>query len=244
MSASFRDIELLSAYLDGQLDPSEIARLESRVSLDPALASALDDLRVARKVLRQTPKRRAPRNFTLTRKMVGLNPPLPRAYPTFRLASAFAAFLFFITFAFNIISPRAQFSAAPAAFGYGGGSGGGCGEPCGFVPEEQVPAAATEAPAATGVAEMSQPSVELLPQATMESPPAANDSRLAPETAEAKSSAPTESPAPAPAPAQPENQSSEEALVPIGWQIALIVVALVCGVTAYLMRLSSQRKWK
>ena len=60
---SFRDVEKLSAYLDGQLKPSEIARLESRIQTDPQLASALKDLRQARGILRQLPQRRAPRNF-------------------------------------------------------------------------------------------------------------------------------------------------------------------------------------
>ena len=66
-----RDLELLSSYLDGQLKPSESARLERRLASEPDLRSVLDDLRAARGLLRQLPVRKAPRNFTLTPKMVG-----------------------------------------------------------------------------------------------------------------------------------------------------------------------------
>ena len=118
-----RDLELLSSYLDGQLNPSDITRLEARLNTDPQLVSALDDLRAARTLLRKLPQRRAPRNFTLTRKMVGLNPPLPRAYPFFRLAGAVATLLFIFSFGLNSV---ARLAASP--FGIGGSGGGGASE--------------------------------------------------------------------------------------------------------------------
>lgn len=90
----FRDLEQLSADLDGQLNPAESARVKSRRQADPELASAYEDLRQAKNILHKLPVRKAPKNFTLTRKMVGLKPPLPRAYPTFRFATAFATLLF------------------------------------------------------------------------------------------------------------------------------------------------------
>ena len=70
-----RDIELLSSYLDGQLSSADSARLEARLRTDPEMRSVLQDLRGARSLLRQLPMRKAPRNFTLTPKMVGRNPP-------------------------------------------------------------------------------------------------------------------------------------------------------------------------
>ncbi len=36
---TFRDVEQLSAYLDGQLPPAEAARLETRLKTDPQLHS-------------------------------------------------------------------------------------------------------------------------------------------------------------------------------------------------------------
>src|SRR4030095_12639101 len=89
------------SYLDGQLNPSDISRLETRLKTDPQLASVLNDLRATRTLLRKLPSRKAPRNFTLTRKMVGQNPPLPRAYPLFRFATALATLLFVFSFGLN-----------------------------------------------------------------------------------------------------------------------------------------------
>jgi anti-sigma factor RsiW len=132
-----RDLELLSSYLDGELSTSDSTRLEARLKTDPQLVSVLDDLRAARSLLRKLPKRRAPRNFTLTRRMVGLNPPLPRSYPAFRFATVVATLLFFFTFGINALAPQL---AQPI----GVGGGGGVEEPELF--SAQAPAA-TEAPA-------------------------------------------------------------------------------------------------
>src|ERR1043165_555052 len=116
-----RDLELLSSYLDGQLtSDAERARLEARLSTDSNLRAVLDDLRSARGLLRRLPLRKAPRNFTLTPKMVGKNPPLPRAYPTFRFVTALATLLLFVTFGVNFLAPQVAASQAPN-FGYGGG---------------------------------------------------------------------------------------------------------------------------
>ena len=67
---SFRDLKKLSAYLDGELKDSARKKLESRIARDPELAAALDDLRLSRTVLRRTPQRRVPRNFTISPQMV------------------------------------------------------------------------------------------------------------------------------------------------------------------------------
>src|SRR5678815_4083049 len=114
-----RDLELLSSYLDGQLKPSDSARLEARLSTEPNLRAVLDDLRSARGLLRQLPLRKAPRNFNITPKMVGKNPPLPRTYPAFRFVTALASLMLFFTLGLNFVVP--QMAAAPQAFGYGGG---------------------------------------------------------------------------------------------------------------------------
>jgi hypothetical protein len=149
-----RDIEQLSAYLDGELKPSDSARLEARLASDPVLASALETLREPRALLRRMPHRRAPRNFTLTRKMVGLKPPLPRTYPVLRFATAAAAFLFVFSF-LNLGSLGMGGAAAPAAYGVGGGApearsqaGGGSDMPATEAPAPVMEMSApTEAPA-------------------------------------------------------------------------------------------------
>src|SRR5512134_4037606 len=131
-----RDLELLSSYLDGQLRPSDSARLERRLSADPNLRAVLDDLRVARGLLRRLPMRRAPRNFTLTPRMVGKNPPLPRSYPAFKFVTALATLLLFFAMGANFLVP--QLASQPPMFGMGGGG----------APEVMQAAPATEAPAA------------------------------------------------------------------------------------------------
>src|SRR5512140_1175122 len=149
---NFRDVELLSAYLDGQLRPSEAARLEARLSIDTDLKSTLDDLRQTRALLHRLPQRRAPRNFRLTPRMVGIKPPAPRAYPAFQFATALVALLFVAAVAMNAFVPFAAARLAPAAapaYGMGGG-GGGSGGGYGGGPTESQPAVqsapATEAP--------------------------------------------------------------------------------------------------
>ena len=112
-----RDIEILSSYLDGQLSSADAARLEARLRTDPEMRSVLQDLRGARSLLRQLPMRKAPRNFTLTPKMVGKNPPLPRSYPLFKFSATLASILLFFTIGLNILGPQlaAQIHAAMQA---------------------------------------------------------------------------------------------------------------------------------
>ncbi len=127
---SFRDVEKLSAFLDGQLSKAEKTRLEARLRSDTALASALADLRQARAILQRTPKRRVPHNFTLTPKMAGIKPPVPRAVPAFGWASAVAMLLFVLTLGTNLLSKLSFGGGAPlraaapmSSEGYGLGGG-------------------------------------------------------------------------------------------------------------------------
>ena len=128
-TTSFRDVEQLSAYLDGQLSQAEKTRLEVRIQSNPALAAVLADLRQARAILRRTPKRRPPRNFTLTPKMAGIKPPVPRLVPALSWASVVAMLLFVFTLGTNLLSRLSFGAAAPMlsapmaneGYGYGGG---------------------------------------------------------------------------------------------------------------------------
>jgi anti-sigma factor RsiW len=239
-----RDIELLSAYLDGELKPSDSTKLEARLKSEPELASVLNDLRAARTLFRKLPSRKAPRNFTLTRKMVGQNPPLPRTYPLFRYATAVATLLFFLTFGLN--SFRSQMASQNA---YGMGGGGDVESFAAEAPALEAPAA-TEAPAeelasepaepvlATNTADAEEePSVALAPQSTVM--PSSEDATRAMETPSAKNGE-AESGL-----AQDQSQVPQEApLVPSTWQIGLAVVALLSALFMVLMRQLSARRWK
>ena len=62
---SNRDLELLSAYLDNELRPAERDALNARLAHDAELRIALAELRANRLLLRQAPRLKAPRSFTL-----------------------------------------------------------------------------------------------------------------------------------------------------------------------------------
>jgi hypothetical protein len=113
MTPSFRDVEQLSAFLDGQLSQAENARLEDRIKADPELVAALEELRQARAILRRTPKRRVPRNFILTPRMAGLRPPVPHLVPALSWASAVAMLLFLFTLGSSLLSQLPSGAAAP-----------------------------------------------------------------------------------------------------------------------------------
>lgn len=231
-----RDLELLSAYLDGELNLSDSARLESRLKNDPGLVSVLDDLRAARTLLRKLPKRRAPRNFTLTRKMVGLNPPLPRSYPALRFVTTVATLMFFITFGVNALAP--QFGAGAPAYGFGGGGGADQtdlfsvqGPAATEAPAMEV--AATEAPAAT------EPPISasgLAPEPTLTLPE--EESARVVDTPTAKDSVEG---------GEVQNQPAEQrdtSVIPSIWLLIFAGIAILGGIFMAALRRSSFNRWK
>jgi len=225
-----RDLELLSSYLDGQLSPSDAARLESRLKTDTQLASVLNDLRATRTLLRKLPARRAPRNFTLTRKMVGQNPPLPRAYPFFRLASALATLLFVFSFGLNSFSRL----AAVSPYGMGGGGGGADASQQSTELFEEAPAA-TQAPAMEAPA---QPPAGVAPAPT---------ATVSAEDAVRMAETPTLKAADVGNAAAGQNAlsiTSRAPLVPFMWQITLGVVAVLSALLMLLMRRVAMNRWR
>lgn len=238
-----RDLELLSSYLDGQLSPSDATRLEARLLVEPDLRSVLRDLRSARSLLRQLPMRKAPRNFRLTPKMVGKNPPLPRAYPAFRFTSALATLLLFISFGLNFIRP--QLATMSPAVGMGGG-----GAPDLFSAESAPAAdlpAATEAPAAEAPAE--EPAVSMMPLPT-ETLAQEDASRNMEETQAAKNGEPDSgaesanaAPEEAPLSAQEPAIENQPVVLPV-WQWLLAGIALLSAFTMAMMRQLSINRWR
>ena len=225
-----RDLELLSAYLDGELKSSDSTRLEARLKTDLELVSALNDLRATRTLLRKLPSRKAPRNFTLTRKMVGLNPPLPRTYPIFRFATALATLLFFFSFGVNFVGT--QLASQAPVFGMGGG---GSGEVESFAAE--APMAEPAAPALAAPAE--EPPVALAPPSLTELPPSEDATRIM-ETPSEKNGDVGD----AVGPDQPPVAQRPSPLVPSAWQVGLLVAAVTGTLLMGLMRQSSLRRWK
>lgn len=224
-----RDIELLSSYLDGQLKPSESARLEARLATDRDLRAVLDDLRSTRNLLRQLPARKAPRNFTLTPKMVGKNPPLPRAYPAFRFVTALASLLLFFTVGLNFLAP--QLASQSPAFGMGGG---GAPEVFSAQAPETTESAVEEAPAAEPPAELlPAPNPTLSPEenARSDEGPAGKEGVAEDSVAEDQfgvQNAPEELPPP----------------VPPTWQLVLAGVAVLGGLIMVMMRRLAAERWR
>lgn len=218
MTTSFRDAERLSAYLDGQLHPSEAVRLESRLPLDPELGAVMKELRQARAALQRLPTRRAPRDFTLKPGMAGLKAPLPRAYPFLRLASVMAMMVFLATFLVNTLGSRslgmAAYKAAPACEQCGGGG-------------PTVPQAAatpiTEAPLIPPFAAMSLP--------TPTPPPLEPTTELAPDLTPESERAPL-------------STVQREVPVPPIWQALLGGAALLSSAALWWVRASTERRFR
>ena len=253
-----RDIELLSAYLDGELKPSDLTKLEARLKSDPELASVLNDLRFTRTLLRKLPSRKAPRNFTLTRQMAGQNPPLPRTYPIFRLATAVATLLFFISFGIN--SFGTQMSSQNVAFGIGGGGGGGdvesyaaeapaMEEPAAPAPAEPAapPAPYSETESSAADSTIEEPSVALAPPIT-EVSPSEEAARIIETPSEKNGEGENLAGQSQPQVSEDALQSSEvqnpAPLVSSVWQIGLAIIAVVSALFMGLMRQLSARRWK
>lgn len=224
---SFRDVEQISALLDGQLPRQEAVRLQLRIAADPELSALYQQLSQSRALLRKLPARRTPRNFTLTPKMVGVKAPTPRSFPLFRFASAFASLLLMLTFAANGLGQlAANTPAAAPAYGMGGGQMNENLEAA-AAPEEPISPQATIAASSEDSAEptkesmrsMTVPSTE-----TMEEQPLAKTAGQEHRVSES--------------PARPAWQ------VP-GWlQLALLAAALLTGFAAWFVSWQSQAEFK
>ena len=103
---STRDLEALSAYLDGQMATSERAQLESQLKRSPELKNMLEQLQQTRQLIRSLPKVRAPRNFTLSPQISVVKSKQSRAYPALRLASVLATFLLGLVLLSDFWGPR------------------------------------------------------------------------------------------------------------------------------------------
>lgn len=105
---------LLSAYLDGELNMRDKARVEEWLQTRSEVQQAYHSIQDTRRVLRSAPLHKAPRNFTLTPEMA---PQRRRSFwlvPALRFSSALAAILSMILF-FNPFAPSVQMLPMAAA---------------------------------------------------------------------------------------------------------------------------------
>jgi hypothetical protein len=102
---SSKDWQRLSAYLDDQLTTRERNQVEQALRARPDYRQALMELRQNREMLRSLPRRRAPRNFTLTPEMVeqARRPAFLPFIPVLRFSSAIAALLLVVMLVIDMV---------------------------------------------------------------------------------------------------------------------------------------------
>ena len=244
---SFRDIKKLSAFLDKQLSRSEQARLEARLAEQSDLQEIIMELSQARALLQKTPRQRIPHNFTLTPKMVGMRPPMPRSVPVFRLASITAAILLFISFTFNNLAPFASAPSLAAAPQFSQ-SGGGCGydDPadCGDAVMEAVPFGYGGGPAETATPEelAAMPvAPEAMDATTPEATPEASLRAMQQPNQDANI-APPDLPVIDPLPSEKSQSQTQPFMNSL--QIGLFLLVIVCGIIAILIRQINILRWR
>ena len=257
---SSQDLDLLSAYLDGQVSARERAAVEKRLQTDPQARQALDELRQLRALLRALPPRRLPHAFTLTRAMAQAQR-LPRAIPVLRFSSLFSALAMIFLLVLQVgprMLPTAlapvpalesfsadQATAAPVILwnqpgGGGGGAPVGMGGVDAYSAEAPAEAVAKEvdpqaAPADTALSQATSVPEELrvLPTATPAALPAVADEAQPPAILglnTAEAGSMTSQAVPT---------GGREARQPLGalaWaQIGLGAAALGCGLAAFIL---------
>ncbi len=121
-----QDYEWLSAYIDGELDASEVTTLEARLRDEPQLRVEYESLRQTVGLINQMPPLKAPRNFMLTADMVAQRRASPKVIPLPRqrfspvlssLAAAVFVFLFGGVFLLSQLQPQATLSTGASEAG-------------------------------------------------------------------------------------------------------------------------------
>ncbi len=115
-SAEEKQQEALNAYLDDVLSPQERQQFEQLLAADADLRQEVEQRRALQTQMRQMPRRRVPRNFTLDPAVYGRpqRQPLFEFYPVMRAATVLTALFFilalsadlFLTGQRNVASPQ------------------------------------------------------------------------------------------------------------------------------------------
>jgi hypothetical protein len=106
-SKAEKEQELLHAYIDNALSPSERADFEARLAHDVELRAQVNSIQRMQQLMAAVPRRRVPRNFTLDPAEYGrpARQPLLQAQPALRLATAVTAIIFVIVLALDWKGP-------------------------------------------------------------------------------------------------------------------------------------------
>ena len=109
---SSKDLELLSAYIDGELKSRQRIQLQARLHEEPLLDKTLLNLQQTKKILQAAPKLKSPRNFTLTSEMVGESRASLKQFFRFRMVTAVASFLLILVLVGDYLSVPGQLRSA------------------------------------------------------------------------------------------------------------------------------------
>lgn len=113
---TFKQNQLLSAYVDERCTSREKQRIETALKTDAGLRLTLAEFYRCRKMLRAIPQVRAPRNFTLSPSMVPQKPQRFFLAPALNYGALVALALFVFMFAGTRLAPMATArNAAPEA---------------------------------------------------------------------------------------------------------------------------------
>jgi hypothetical protein len=111
---SLQDIEIISAYLDQAFSESEARKVELRIQQDAEFARFVQEFSYSKRLLRELPKKKAPRNFMLTPEQVKVHRSRWLFLPVLNFASAAAACLMAVMLIWpQWFLPAAQTAAAP-----------------------------------------------------------------------------------------------------------------------------------
>ncbi len=217
-----RDLEDLSAYIDGQLPPSRTASLVRRLEQDEALRIALEDMRQTVQALKSLPSRPVPRSFTLD-PSAAARPAPTRWYPVLQLGTALAGVAFLLVVGLDAwsarpfgLASRLAPAEAPMALPEAGA-------------ESLFAAAGTATPAATALPSASD---MLTAQATASPLPQPSPQEVLPPALGEGKASPTATASPTEAALTLVTRASSEAPVGLSWQrvmeiaLGLLTVAL------------------
>ncbi len=107
------DLELLSAYIDDQLDATARSGLERRLGAEPRLRAELAELRAATSLLRELEPLPPPRSFTLSPAVARRRPFLSLAW-TMQLGGGLAGFALVLLASVQMLVGMGMGAAAPA----------------------------------------------------------------------------------------------------------------------------------
>jgi hypothetical protein len=146
-SAEEKQQEALNAYLDDALSPKERQQFEQQFAADADLRQAVEQRRALQMQMRQMPRRRVPRNFTLDPAVYGRpqRQPLFQLYPAMRVAAVLTAFFFILAISADLFLP-----------GQGGMTEMSASQDVAMVAEEVMEAPAAEAPSVAQVVEVTR----------------------------------------------------------------------------------------